>query len=84
MGAEVAAIILQLIPFAWAIFQEYLKAKDKQRIEKEAFDKRELEFGVLAQKALVKWQADAAAAAQASQGGQDWLDSGGGGKTPPK
>ncbi len=70
------AVIGSALSLLVLIIQEYLKAKDREKIEKEEFDRTQLEFAVIAQKALIAWQNRAAAASQASQSGQDWLDQG--------
>lgn len=74
MTAEILSLIGMALTFLLGVFNEYMKAKDVQRQQQDAFDKKQLEFGVIAQRLLEKWNRDAAAAAQAAQSGQDWLD----------
>jgi len=71
---EIWAVIAGAITLVIGIFNEWFGAKAREREQLAAFDKRELEFGVIAQRALEKWHRDAAQASHDSQSGQDWLD----------
>lgn len=74
MTEGLLAIIGSILTLAIGILNEFFSASARARAEGEAFDKAQLQFSVLAQKALEKWNKNAADAAAAAQSGQDWLD----------
>lgn len=74
MSATIWGVIGGIITLAIGILSEFFSAQARERKEQEAFDKQDLEFRVLAQKALEKIYARTAEAAKGSQTVQDRLD----------
>lgn len=74
MEATAWGFLAGLVALVWGIFQEYFSAKARERVEQDAFNKADLEFKVLAQKALEKLYARTAEAARGAQTVQDRLD----------
>lgn len=72
METGILGLIAGIITLAIGILNEFFSAKARERVEQDAFDKAQLEFSVIAQRALVKIYERAAA--QKPQDVQDRAD----------
>lgn len=74
MNASLLAVLAGFFTLAINIMNEFFSAKARQREQQEKFDKTELEFNTLAQKALIQMQINTILASKQSQNIQDRLD----------
>jgi hypothetical protein len=80
MEGSLWAVLTGIISIAIAVMNEWFGAKARERQQQAAFDKRELEFDVLARRAYEKLKLRVVQEGQELQGIEDRLNGVGGGK----